>query len=124
MAVLTKDAILQADDLPRELVSVPEWGGDVYVRTMTGTERDAWELGITEGDRSNIRASFAACVCCGDDGALLFALADVVALGAKSSAALDRIFAVGRTLNGLSDDDVDALEKNSDETGDDSSPTA
>ena len=29
MNILTKDAILAADDLPREIVPVPEWGGDV-----------------------------------------------------------------------------------------------
>ncbi len=35
MNILSKEAILSADDLPREIVSVPEWGGQVYVRTMT-----------------------------------------------------------------------------------------
>ena len=31
---LTKAQILSADDLPREEVSVPEWGGSVLVSTM------------------------------------------------------------------------------------------
>jgi len=33
MNILSKDAILAADDLPRETVNVPEWGGEVLVRT-------------------------------------------------------------------------------------------
>ncbi len=41
---LSKDAILAAKDtkLSGE-ISVPEWGGSVYVKTLTGTERDAFE---------------------------------------------------------------------------------
>ena len=39
--------IEQADDLPREQVEIPEWGitkdDRVFVRTMEGTERDAFE---------------------------------------------------------------------------------
>jgi hypothetical protein len=40
---LTRDSILNAKDLKKELVKVPEWGGEVYVRCMTGSERDAFE---------------------------------------------------------------------------------
>ncbi len=40
--MLTREQILQSDDLPRETVQVPEWGGEVQVRTMTGTDRDAF----------------------------------------------------------------------------------
>ena len=31
MAILTRDQILQAQDIQREVVSVPEWGGEVLV---------------------------------------------------------------------------------------------
>ena len=40
MAVLTKQQILAAEDLPSETLLVKEWCGDVTVRTMTGAERD------------------------------------------------------------------------------------
>jgi hypothetical protein len=39
---LTKDAIEKAEDLPRELVPVPEWGGDVYVQAWDEATRDAF----------------------------------------------------------------------------------
>ena len=34
--VLTKSQILEADDIKHESVFVPEWGGKVFVQTMTG----------------------------------------------------------------------------------------
>lgn len=46
MTVLTREAILSADDLPAETVDVPEWGGKVRIRTMTGSERDAFESSL------------------------------------------------------------------------------
>ena len=41
--ILTADDILRAEDLPRELVEVPEWGGAVYVRGLTAWERSEFE---------------------------------------------------------------------------------
>ena len=49
MNILSKEAILAADDLPREKVNVPEWGGEVLVRTMSGTDRDAFEASLQIG---------------------------------------------------------------------------
>ena len=43
--VLSKEQILQADDLKTETVEVPEWGGDVLLRELRGRERDAFEEG-------------------------------------------------------------------------------
>ena len=41
--MLTQEQIRAASDLKTEEVYVPEWGGSVLMRGMTGTERDAWE---------------------------------------------------------------------------------
>lgn len=38
--LLTIDEILQADDLKRDVVDVPEWGGSVEVRELTAAERN------------------------------------------------------------------------------------
>lgn len=40
---LSAEQILDADDLLREEVSVPEWGGVVLVQGMNGTDRDRFE---------------------------------------------------------------------------------
>jgi hypothetical protein len=124
MARLTREAILKADDLPTEIVPVPEWGGDVLVRGLNGTERDEFEAStmVLRGpagkqqavpDTANIRAKLVARCIIGDDGEPMFTQQDVHALGLKSSAALDRIFEVAARLSGISDRDLEDLGKDS-----------
>jgi len=113
---LTKDDILRADDLPREEVDVPEWGGAVFVRTMAGVERDAFEQSIADEsgrNLTNLRARLAVLTVVDADGARIFADADADALGKKSAAGLSRIFDVAQRLNALTNSDVEELEKNS-----------
>ena len=124
--ILTRDAILQAEDLPRELVEVPEWGGAVYVRSLTGTERDAFEFSIVEQrgrsakmNLRNIRAKLVALSIVDGEGNRLFTDTDVKALGQKSAAVLDRLFAVAQRLSGLRDEDVEELAKNLESDQDD-----
>lgn len=124
MALLTREQILQADDLPRELVPVPEWGGEVWVRTLTGTERDTFEsetlLFRPRGESApnldalhQTRARLCARAVCDERGRRLFSDDDVAALGQKSAAALDRVFEVAARLNRISARDLEELEKNS-----------
>ena len=111
---LTKELILAADDLPREKIAVPEWGGDVWVRALTASERDALELSVTgdKGTMQNLRARLAVLVLVDEKGARLFSDGEAAALGAKSAAALDRVFTVGQKINALSEEDVEGLVKN------------
>ena len=46
--MLTREQILGSDDLKRQTVAVPEWGGDVFVRMLTGGERDAFEVSAVD----------------------------------------------------------------------------
>lgn len=114
MALLTREQILAADDCAIETVSVPEWGGEVGVKTLTGAEKDAWESERQTSDGSfnleNIRASLVAIAACDGDGQRLFTLADVVELGKKSVRALDRVFQAAKKLNGVSEEELDELE--------------
>lgn len=114
MNMLTKEAILSADDLPRERVNVPEWGGDVFVRTMTGTDRDAFEaslIGNKDGRMENVRARLVSLTLCNEIGTRIFGDDDIAALGTKSAKALDRVFAVAQRLNGIGVDQADAAKK-------------
>ena len=124
MALLTKKQILEADDLSRERVPVPEWGGDVFVKSLTGSERDTFEGAVARVNRSgknrqvtynveNIRARLCALTIVDDKGVRMFTDAEIGALGKKSAAALNRVFEVAQRLSGLTDDDIEALEKNS-----------
>lgn len=114
--MLTKKAILEAQDLKTEIVPVPEWGGDVNVKGMTGADRDKFEASIvqTRGkdqtlNMVNIRAKLASMTICDEKGEKLFTDADIVKLSMKSAAALQRIFSVAQRLSGIGDEDVKEL---------------
>ncbi len=114
MALLSRDEILSKDDLQRELVPVPEWGGEVYISAMSGSMRDAWEqtLVTEKASMENIRARLVVVTAVDEKGAPLFSAKDAVALGRKSSAALDRCVRVAQRLNRLTASDLDDLSKN------------
>src|SRR5690606_20312294 len=97
--LLTREAILQAEDLPTEDVEVPEWGGVVRVRGLTGAERGAFEQSIVDArgkgarmNLQNVRARLVALAVVDESGNRLFSDADVEALGRKSGRALNRVF--------------------------------
>lgn len=110
--MLTREQILQCDDLPKETVKVPEWGGEVQVRTMTGTDRDAFEASLIgkEGRLENVRARLVSLTLCDAAGSRLFTDSDITALGGKSARALDRVFAVAQRLNGIGADQADVAK--------------
>lgn len=118
---LTRNQILQSEDLPRELVEVPEWGGSVWVKSLTGKERDALEAvvanigedGKAHTNLVNLRARLGSLTMTDEKGKRLFTDGDVKGLGEKSAAALDRVFSVAQRLAKLTDKDVKSLEKNS-----------
>lgn len=113
MGILNRDSILKADDLPREEVQVPEWGGSVLVRTMSGSERDRFEANHLKNPDRDVRARLAVATVCDEAGKPLFSEADVATLGTKSAAALDRILPVAMKLNGIGKRDIEELEGNS-----------
>ena len=119
MAVLSKAQILAADALPREQVSVPEWGGDVFVRALTASERDAFEQELTvqrgkqiEVNMKDVRAKLCSRAICDEAGERLFTDGEIHALGAKSAAVVTRLFEVAQRLSGLTGADVEQLAKN------------
>lgn len=113
---LSRDQILAADDIKRELVAVPEWGGEVYVKGLSALERDRFEASVLDqsgGGRKikleNFRARLAALSICDENGKPIFEASDIPALGAKSAAALDRVLAVSQRLSAMTEQDVSRL---------------
>lgn len=118
--ILTRDQILAAQDIAIEEVAVPEWGGAVRVRGLTGEERDAYEATMlrmrgtnAQLNLANARAKLVQRSVVGEDGALLFSEADIAALSKKSASALERIFDVAQRLSGLRQADIEEMTKNS-----------
>jgi len=112
---LSKEAILAADDKKMVDFEVPEWGGPVKLRVMTGTERDRFESEFVGGNKSveMVRAKLVAKCLCDDRGQRLFAEKEIPELGEKSAAVLDRLFSECMKLNRFSKDDVENLAGNS-----------
>lgn len=116
---LTKEAILGINDLQLQEVEVPEWGGSVYVRGLSGAERDAFEASVVEQrgkiakvNMVNLRAKLLVLTICDEKGEQLFTHADIEALGQKSAVALQRLFDIASSLSGLSAEDAEDLAKN------------
>ena len=116
MPVLNRDDILGADDIQTEAVEVPEWGGTVLVKGMTGAERDRFEVAMisdpgksTKVNLSDMRAKLCSLTIVNENGKLLFTPADIKELTKKSASALQRVFEVARELSGIGEDDVKEL---------------
>ena len=117
---LSRDQILEASDLRSQLAEVPEWGGAVLVRTMTGADRDAFENsmvsvrpdGTREQNLTNFRTKLVALTVVDDTGNLLFSADDLARLAAKSALAIDRVFVVAQSINGLGAQAVETAAKN------------
>jgi hypothetical protein len=120
MPILGRDSILQASDIRKELVAVPEWGGEVYVRSLSAKERDEFESSMLtfkgktqEVNLRQARAKLAALSICDEEGKRLFSDADVAALGNKSASAMQRVWTVAQRLSAITEEDMEELTKNS-----------
>ncbi len=115
--MLTRDQILKAKDLKKKKVEVPEWDGFVYVRVMTGKERDSFEQSIVQAkgevNLENIRARLCALTIVHQAGVKMIADKDIAGHGEKSGRALDRVYKAASKHKRISGKDMEELEKNS-----------
>ena len=120
MAILKAKDILEISDIQKEIVAVPEWGGEVWVYGLSGAERDKLESGMIEVDEkgkrqsynmANFRAKMAIMAVRDEKGKRLFTDADLQRLSQKSAVALQRIFIVAQRLAGITEDDLNDIKK-------------
>jgi len=111
---LNREAILSASDLRREEVKVPEWGGSVFVRTMTAFEQNAYYQRIADDKSSdmNVMLEFLCNVVCDENGNRILKEDDIDALYAKSFSAINRLLKEAMRINNLTQDAEEELEKN------------
>ena len=112
MAVLSAEQILAAADAKTFEVSVPEWGGEIYIRVMSVGERDAHELEwlrCKEKGVPNFRTKFLARVISDKDGNRLFNDHQIDALSKKSGSVMSRLFNEAMKFNAVSEEDVEEL---------------
>ena len=113
MSSLSKSLIMSARDVTLEEVQVSEWGGSVWLKTLSGTERDIFEDGYAADKMKAFRPRFLVLALCNENGDRLFTDAEVAELGKKSSVVLNRLFDAGWKLNALREEDTDALGEGS-----------
>lgn len=129
MEFLSRDVLLgdRAKTLPRERVDVPELGGYVFVRGMTGKERGEWEASLTKGrgnkarpNTGNGRATMLVRCLVKEDGSRLFGNEDAEALGSIRVDVLNRLFQVANRLSGSDQEELDEMGNDSAEKKDSS----
>lgn len=114
--MLNRDDILKASDIKVEPVLA--WGGTVYVKGMTGKERDQFEASIIQmrGNKQNfnlenVRAKLCVLTICDESGNRLFTDADLPLLAEKSAQELQKIFIVAQRLSGITEEDLSDYTK-------------
>ena len=138
MNLLDRNQLLKKEEL--EIVEVV-LGNDekVFVRQMTGRERDRFEQTLVrevkdkkgnvtyEKTTEDFRAKLAVCTVCDGAGKLIFEVADYSVLSQNMSAArLEKIVNAAQKLNKITEDSKEDALKNSDagETGNSTSDSA
>jgi len=124
--ILTRDAMLGVQDMKIEKVYVEPWGGSVYIRTMSGRQKDDFDLSMytvvpgTKGTKKerrevnlrNFRSRLIIATVCDEKGTLIFTDKDLIAIGRKSAVALDIIVDAARKLNGITVEEQDEMIEN------------
>lgn len=119
--ILSKADILGASDLATEQVEVPEWGGAVIIRSMTGIQRDAYENSLmakgADGrysvDTENMRVKLVLYCAVDEQGNQIFDASELSALAGKNAGIIERLFNAAQNLNGLNKGAVEDAAKNS-----------
>ncbi len=132
-----KALIQQQDDLPREPFPTPEWpelDGQLFVRGMTADEGDEHEIfmanhsdldGKIQPGTPYLSARIGVKGLVDVDGDRLFTDSpeDIAILSGKANILLNRLYFKVRKLSGIGKAAAEALEKNSERTPGDSSPS-
>lgn len=116
-----RDLILTSQDIPSEIVDVPEWGVKIEVRGMTGASRTRI-MDLAVGNEGSVNLQFVypeiviATAYDSETGEQIFEPNDKDTLLAKSAIAIDRIASVGMRLSGFTQESADAAGKDSSAT--------
>ena len=109
--ILTKEAILKSDDLKGESLTIKEWGGDINVGILSGTDLDKFQKVLKElsgkGISENLPdklARLAILVISDEKGKRLFTDADIPALMAKSFPAMQRVMEKALEVNQMTEE--------------------
>lgn len=100
MPILSRDQILAAGRRDVITIDIPEWGGSVCLRPLSGAEVTAIYADETR-DRTAITQAVVAASICDESGDRLFAPADAPALFDKAYAGLSALTSKALEINRL-----------------------
>ena len=123
MTLLDRKALLAKEKLEVTKVDLGD-GNYVFVRQMTGRERDRFEQSLIKENKNaeggyektleDFRAKLAVCTVSDEDGNLILQPGDFGILSQNMSAAkLEKIINTAQRINKISEDDKENLVKNS-----------
>jgi hypothetical protein len=125
-AVGRDEFLAQSPKVAKVDVPVPEFGEGAVIPVweFTARERSDWELSTErEGPKANlksVRERMVVAVCRNDDGSKMFSAADVAKLAQHPCHIIERIIDAAKKLNSVTEEDIEALAKNSEATDADS----
>ena len=117
---LSKDDILNCNDLELESLEIPEWknkeSGDqtIFIKSLEDAViKKCYSQNKTKGDNYNIDLDLIALSVCDENGNLIFDnKKDIPALGKKNNAVIRRIVKRILDINGLAEEGQREIEKN------------
>lgn len=114
MARLSREQILNAKDIKEKEIKVPEWGGEVLIKTLSAKERSLMMSEIFDlrtGAPKNPETYYQIAIYygCVDPK---FERTDIEVLGNKSGVALERVGQAILRLAGLDPSTIDEISKN------------
>jgi hypothetical protein len=113
MASNLRNRILAANDIKVDKIVIPEWGGDYYIRIISGADRDAFEDSYADQKMKSFRVRFLVLALCDEAGERIFADSDVAELSQKSAIVINRVFEAAWKANAFTQEAVDALGEDS-----------
>lgn len=126
--MLTREALLAAataaaTEVPLEPVHIdlPVFRDEkLFMKGMSGAQRDKWESALIVGrgkkrrvDTANVRAKLVVQTLVWENGERVFMDSDADTVGGWPVRVLNPLYEVAQRLSGVSDEDVDELEKSS-----------
>ena len=118
--MLTKEEILNVEDLPTREISISEWkNGVIRMKSLSGKDRDEFETAVQQHSKGNsidlrgLKVLLLSLTIVDEKNELMFTKEDLEALNSKSAKILNHLFEVAQEMNGIGEEAVEELRKNS-----------
>ena len=112
---LTREDIINCDDLQMEEVKVKEWGGTVFIKELSVKERIEFEASFKEkkdGDIMGKMLLLLSTTICDKDRNPLFEPSDIESLHEKNVKVILKLFRIANKLSALTVESEENIKKN------------